>query len=96
MIKSGVIASGYGLIPEADAGDEEQTEKALQWLRNREQILYVVIATQYLGRGTADQKARDCGLRRRAYFTRLEEAKKALEIRLETMDEIREAMLATR
>ena len=80
MVKSGVIARGYGLKPEPEANEEEQTESAMQWLRDRQAKQYEVVVTHYIGRGTIKQMCRDLQMSESVYFKHLKLAKYGLEV----------------
>ena len=86
MVKSGVIARGYGLKPEPEANEEEQTETALQWLRSRQPKQHEVIVIHYLGRGTIKQKCADMHVTESVYFKHLKLGKYTLEMWFDVME----------
>lgn len=71
MMRDGVLIRGQGYKPEAEASDEERTDRAVTALRDRRPEVWAVLVTHYLSKGTLQQKCADLGVSRRTYFDRL-------------------------
>lgn len=86
MVRSGIIARGYGTKPEPDAGEEEMTEAGLQYIRTKETRSFEVIAIHYLGRGTTKQKYADMDMTKHEYHLYLRRGQQMLEVWLDAKE----------
>lgn len=85
MMRTGVIAKGFGLVREPDAIEEQETELAMKRLAEARPKEYEALVIQYLGRGQPSQKARDMGITESIYFKLIKVGKYWLEGYFEAM-----------
>lgn len=85
MIRDGVPIRVEGQRPEAEATEEEETDRAVTYLRDRKREIWEVVVMHYLGRGTINQKARDLGIGRSLYFARLGGGKDCIDAYLSAL-----------
>lgn len=88
MMRDGVLIRGQGYRPEAEAADEEMTDRAVTALKERREDCWRVLIVHYLGRGTLEQKFKDVGMTRRTYFDRLATARDRVDAFLMAMQDM--------
>lgn len=82
VARDGALIRG-GKRPEPEAVQEEETDRAVTYLRERRPEVWAVLVKHYLDRGTTQQKCKDLAISRRTWADRLAAGRDCIETYLD-------------